>query len=249
MEGCRQAAILNAYETVTGIDEVGRGPLAGPVVAAAVTFSKDTTIEGLNDSKKLTAKKRKALEELIYKEAVSVSVSFIFESEIDELNIYQAAKKAMLEAVSELEQAPFYILADAMDLKEAGVPCESIIKGDQKEPCIMAASIVAKEARDRFMIKLGEKHPQYGFEKHMGYGTALHMSALKEFGVLPYHRRSFKPVMKTILREPALLSAEIGGLSPALIVEFMSRVKKMGLSEELQENVSIINKALSGRLV
>jgi ribonuclease HII len=182
---------------IAGVDEVGRGPLAGPVVAAAVILPKDIYLPGLNDSKKLSEAKREMLFDQIQACAISIGIGFVSAKEIDELNIYQATKKAMLQAVQQLEPKPDYLLIDAMELPLM-IPQRSIIKGDANSISIAASSIVAKVTRDRLMKKLGKKYPQYGFEKHMGYGTEQHLEAIQRYGVTPEHRKSFAPVREAL---------------------------------------------------
>ncbi|MDR7074547.1 ribonuclease HII [Fictibacillus barbaricus] len=178
---------------VAGVDEVGRGPLAGPVVAAAVILPEGFTLEGINDSKKLSEKKRDTLYESIISNAVSYSVCLIEPLQIDEINIYQASKLAMTEAICKLYIEPDQLLIDAM---EVPLPIDQmkIIKGDEKSISIAAASIVAKVTRDNYMKKLDEVYPHYGFKKNMGYGTKEHLEALRKFGATDVHRKSFNPV-------------------------------------------------------
>ena len=175
---------------IAGVDEVGRGPLAGPVVAAAVIMPKGFYIEGITDSKKLSEKKRNNFEQLILDNALAVGISFINEKLIDEVNIYEASRMAMIDAINKLSIKPEIVLVDAMPLN-IDVQTESIIKGDEKSFMIACASIVAKQTRDRFMDELSIKYPEYGFEKHKGYGTKAHIDALKEYGPCVYHRLSF----------------------------------------------------------
>lgn len=184
-------------EYIAGVDEVGRGPLAGPVVAAAVIMPKGFYIEGITDSKKLSEKKRNEFEKLILENAISVGISFMSEKVIDEINIYEASRKAMIDAISKLNPIPEIVLADAMPL-DIEVKTESIIKGDEKSFMIACASIVAKQTRDRFMDELALKYPEYGFEKHKGYPTKYHKEALKKYGVLDIHRRTYKPVQEIL---------------------------------------------------
>jgi len=179
---------------IAGCDEVGRGPLAGPVVAAAVILDSNILIEGLNDSKKLSEKKRAALDIEIREKAIAYKIIYIYPKEIDEINIYQASKKAMIEAILNLEPKPSFVLSDAMPLVELGIPFESIIKGDSKSATIAAASIIAKVERDNYMVEMSKKYPEYGFEKHKGYPTKQHIEALNKYGVLEIHRKSYKPV-------------------------------------------------------
>ena len=177
---------------ICGIDEAGRGPLAGPVVVAAVIMPKDSMIEGVNDSKKVSEKKREKLYELIIEEAISYSVGIVDQNDIDRINILNATKAGLTEAVRTLKVKPELILVDALtNIDTCGVPYQSIIKGDAKSYSIAAASIIAKVTRDRIMREWDKVYPQYGFEKHKGYGTAAHISAIKENGLCPLHRLSF----------------------------------------------------------
>ena len=180
------------YNYICGIDEAGRGPLAGPVVVAAVIMPKDSMIEGVNDSKKVSEKKREKLYELIIEEAISYSVGIVDQNEIDRINILNATKAGLTEAVRTLKVKPELILVDALtNIDTCGVPYQTIIKGDAKSYSIAAASIIAKVTRDRIMREWDKVYPQYGFEKHKGYGTAAHISAIKENGLCPLHRLSF----------------------------------------------------------
>lgn len=174
-----------------GIDEAGRGPLAGPVVAGAVVLKKDAQILYLNDSKKLSEKRREELYLEIQEKAVSWAVGIAGPERIDEINILQATYEAMREAVSKLSVPPDILLNDAVTIPGLDIPQVSIIKGDAKSVSIAAASVMAKVTRDHMMAQYGELYPQYGFAKHKGYGTAAHIAALKEFGPCPIHRRSF----------------------------------------------------------
>jgi ribonuclease HII len=186
----------NGYTYIAGCDEVGRGPLAGPVVVAAVILPLDLRIEGINDSKKLSEKKREALYKEIMQKAISVGISFISEEDVDRLNIYEATKKGMLEAISKLNPKPEHVLIDAMPLHELEIEHTSIIHGDALSASIGAASIIAKVTRDHYMEKMDFKYPNYGFAKHKGYGTKQHLEALNKYGPCPIHRRSFSPVQK-----------------------------------------------------
>ena len=180
------------YEYVCGIDEAGRGPLAGPVVVAAVIMPKDSMIEGVNDSKKVSEKKREKLYDLITEEAIAYGVGIVDEKEIDRINILNATKAGLTEAVKSLKQKPDVILVDALtNIDTEGIQYRSIIKGDAKSYNIAAASIIAKVTRDRIMRERDKIYPQYGFEKHKGYGTAAHIAAIKENGLCPLHRLSF----------------------------------------------------------
>ena len=177
------------YTYIAGVDEAGRGPLAGPVVVAAVVMPLDKLIEGVNDSKKLSAKKREALYELIMQSALSVKVSVISHEIIDEINILNATKRGMLECINGLEHADVALI-DAVKL-QAQIPTLPIIHGDALSYSIAAASIVAKVTRDKLMLEYDKLYPQYNFGKHKGYGTAEHIKMLKEYGPCTIHRRSF----------------------------------------------------------
>ena len=177
---------------VCGIDEAGRGPLAGPVVVAAVIMPEDSFIEGVNDSKKISEKKREKLYEEITQSAIAWGVGIIDQNEIDDINILNATKKGLTTALMELKEKPDIILVDALTkIDTLGIQYESIIKGDAKSYSIAAASIIAKVTRYRIMRQWDEIYPQYGFEKHKGYGTKMHIEAIKEYGLCPLHRRSF----------------------------------------------------------
>ncbi len=177
------------YKYIAGVDEAGRGPLAGPVVVAAVVMPLDKLIEGVNDSKKLSAKKREALYELIMQSALSVKVSVISHEIIDEINILNATKRGMLECINGLEHADVALI-DAVKL-QAQIPTLPIIHGDALSYSIAAASIVTKVTRDKLMLEYDKLYPQYNFGKHKGYGTAEHIKMLKEYGPCTIHRRSF----------------------------------------------------------
>lgn len=180
------------FEFICGIDEAGRGPLAGPVVVASVIMPADSIIEGVNDSKKVSEKKREKLYDLILEEAISYGVGIIGQDEIDDINILNATKKGLTMSLKELDKKPDLIIVDALThIDTLGIPYESIIKGDAKCYSISAASIIAKVTRDRIMREWDKVYPQYGFERHKGYGTAAHISAIKENGLCPLHRLSF----------------------------------------------------------
>lgn len=178
-------------EYVGGIDEVGRGPYAGPVVTACVILPKNCKIEGVNDSKKLSHQKREELFEIIKKEAVSVGVGIVDNYEIDELNILQATYKAMRTAIENMSIKPQQLLVDAVTIPNIDIPQESIIKGDAKSISIGAASIIAKVVRDRMMVEYAKIYPQYGFESNVGYGSKYHEEAIRKYGLCDIHRRSF----------------------------------------------------------
>ena len=179
------------YEYVAGVDEAGRGPLAGPVCAAAVIFPQGVVIDGINDSKKLSEKKRDLLYDEIIEKALSYSIQFVEPEVIDEINIRQATSLAMHNAVKELSVSPSYVIIDGKDNIPYDIPYEYVIKGDAKSQTIAAASILAKVSRDRLMTALDEKYPEYGFKKHKGYGTALHIEAIQKYGITEIHRKSF----------------------------------------------------------
>ena len=179
-------------EYICGIDEAGRGPLAGPVVVGAVIMPKDSFIEGVNDSKKVSEKKREKLYDEITENAIAWSVGIVDQKTIDEINILNATKLALKKALEGLKQRPDIIMVDALDKMDTlGIPYISVIKGDAKIYSISAASIIAKVTRDRIMREWDEVYPMYGFAKHKGYGTAMHIQALKENGPCMLHRRSF----------------------------------------------------------
>lgn len=186
-------------EYIAGTDEAGRGPLAGPVVAAAVILPKGLIITGVNDSKQLTEKKREELFDIINEKALAVGVSFIDNNKIDEINILEASRLAMMEAIKQLKIKPQYVLSDAMKMN-IDVPVKPIIKGDALSESIAAASIIAKVLRDRYMDEMDLKYPNYGFKKHKGYPTKDHIEAIKKYGITPIHRKTFKPI-KTMLIE------------------------------------------------
>lgn len=181
----------DSVQILCGVDEAGRGPLAGPVCAAAVILPKETVIEGLNDSKKLSEKKREQLYDVICETAVSYAISFATVAEIEELNILHATQLAMIRAINELDPIPDLAIIDGNQAGDIKFPHETVIKGDASCVSIAAASILAKVTRDRFMVEMAEQYPNYHFEKHKGYGTKDHYNALREFGPCPIHRPSF----------------------------------------------------------
>ena len=185
---------------IAGIDEVGRGPLIGPVVCAAVILKEDFYDERINDSKKLTEKKREMLYDVIYENAISIGIGSSSPEVIDEINILQATKRAMLEAVNNLEVKPEHLLIDAVKL-DTEIPSTSIIKGDAKSISIAAASIIAKVTRDSMMIKLDEEYPMYDFKHNKGYGTKKHIEAIYKYGVLDSHRKTFEPIKSILEKE------------------------------------------------
>lgn len=185
---------------VAGVDEVGRGPLIGPVVTACVILPHDFVLEGLTDSKKLTEKKREQFYQYIMEHALSVSIGMKDEKVIDEVNIYEATKLAMYEAIEQAPIKPEHVLIDAMKLEQLEMPSTSIIKGDAKSISIAAASVIAKVTRDRMMIELDKKYPMYGFKSHKGYPTKKHVEAILKYGLIDGYRKTFKPI-STILSE------------------------------------------------
>lgn len=179
------------YKSICGVDEAGRGPLAGPVCAAAVILPADSDIPGLNDSKKLTDKKRRELFPVICEKAIAYSIAFADHAEIDEINILQATYLAMERAIGQLSVKPDFALIDGNRAKDFGLSLETIVGGDGRSASIAAASILAKVTRDDYMLKMAEAYPQYGFEVHKGYGTKAHYAALAESGPCPIHRMTF----------------------------------------------------------
>lgn len=185
-------AYSKGYNCVCGVDEAGRGPLAGPVFAAAVILPRGYVIEGVNDSKKLSEKKREKLFEKIKTEALCYSIASVDEKTIDEINILNATFLAMEKAVEGLEIKTDFVMIDGNRApKHLDIPCQTVVKGDAKSASIAAASILAKVSRDRFMLEMAEKYPEYCFEKHKGYGTKLHYEMLDKYGVSEIHRKSF----------------------------------------------------------
>ena len=176
---------------LAGVDEAGRGPLAGPVFAAAVILADDVIIEGINDSKKLSEKKRELLYDEICEKAISYCVASVDEKEIDDINILQATFKAMRNAVSGLSVKPDYVLIDGNKSPSTSFAEETVVKGDSKSMSIAAASILAKVSRDRYITGIADKYPGYGFEKHKGYGTKAHYEAIEKLGICPIHRKTF----------------------------------------------------------
>ena len=178
---------------IAGVDEVGRGPLIGPVVAAAVILPHDFYLEGLTDSKKLSEKKREAFYQIIEEKAIAIGVGIISEKRIDEINIYEATKEAMITAINNLNPKPDHILIDAMPL-DLSIPTTSIIKGDYLSVTISAASVIAKVTRDHMLYEIDKEYPMYDLKNNKGYGTKKHLEALKKYGITKYHRLSYKPV-------------------------------------------------------
>lgn len=188
------------YKLIGGIDEVGRGPLVGPVVTACVILPEDFALDGLTDSKKLSEKKRDMFYDIIMEKAISVGIGIMDEDVIDKVNIYEATKLAMYQAVDNMSVKPDYILIDAMKLDKLDVPSTSIINGDLKSITISAASVIAKVTRDRMMYELDKKYPMYKFAKNKGYPTKDHIEAISKYGILKEHRKTFKPVTEHVNR-------------------------------------------------
>lgn len=186
------------YELIAGTDEAGRGPLCGPVVAAAVILPKNYKLEGLNDSKQLSEKKRDKYFEIIKKDAISYGISIVDAKTIDEINIYEASRKAMLEAINKLDVTPDFVLTDAMPLPMDN--SKAIIHGDALSLSIAAASVLAKVTRDEIMYELDKKYPEYGFKSHKGYPTKKHLENIKKYGILDNYRLTYKPV-KALMEE------------------------------------------------
>lgn len=188
----------NNINYIGGVDEVGRGPLIGPVVTACVILPKDFYLEGLTDSKKLSEKKRDIFYDYIMDHALAVSVGMMDEKVIDKVNIYEATKLAMYQAIENCKIKPEHVLIDAMKLEKLEIPSTSIIKGDAKSISIAAASVIAKVTRDRMMIELDEKYPMYGFKKHKGYPTKKHIEAILKYGLIDGYRKTYKPISEII---------------------------------------------------
>lgn len=188
----------NGINLIAGMDEVGRGPLIGPVVTACVILPKDFVLDGLTDSKKLSEKKREEFYDYIMEHAISVGIGMMDEKVIDEVNIYEATKLAMYQAVEKSKVKPEHVLIDAMKLDKLEMPSTSIIKGDAKSISIAAASVIAKVTRDRMMIELDKKYPMYGFKSHKGYPTKKHIEAIKEYGLIDGYRKTFKPISEMV---------------------------------------------------
>lgn len=193
----------SGVDYVAGMDEVGRGPLIGPVVTACVILSKNFILEGLTDSKKLSEKKREEYYNYIMEHALSVSIGMMDEKVIDKVNIYEATKLAMYQAVEKSSIKPQHVLIDAMKLEKLGMPSTSIIKGDAKSISIAAASVIAKVTRDRMMIELDQRYPMYGFKSHKGYPTKKHVEAIEQYGLIDGYRKTFKPISTMLEKEVA----------------------------------------------
>ena len=193
---------------IAGVDEVGRGPLVGPVVTACVILPPDFELDGLTDSKKLSLKKREKFFDIIMDKAISVGIGIKDNKVIDEVNIYQATKLAMYEAINNCKTKPEHVLIDAMKLEDLTMPSTSIIKGDLKSISISAASVIAKVTRDRMLEELHQLYPMYNFKKNAGYPTKEHVKAIEEHGIIPEHRKTFKPVSENLTRMNALSSKD-----------------------------------------
>jgi len=184
-------ALANGYKSVCGVDEAGRGPLAGPVCAAAVILPEGVIIDGVNDSKKLSEKKRESLFDVIREQALSYSIAYATVDEIEEINILNATMLAMRRAIDGLDIKADYAMIDGNKIPPIDIDAECIVKGDAKSMSIACASILAKVSRDRLLYKYAEEYPMYGFDKHKGYGTKVHREAILKYGPCPYHRKSF----------------------------------------------------------
>lgn len=184
-------ALAKGYKSVCGVDEAGRGPLAGPVCAAAVILPEGVIIDGVNDSKKLSEKKRDSLFDVIREQALSYSIAYATVDEIEEINILNATMLAMRRAIDGLEIKADYAMIDGNKIPPLDIDAECIVKGDAKSMSIACASILAKVSRDRLLYKYAEEYPMYGFDKHKGYGTKVHREAILKYGPCPYHRKSF----------------------------------------------------------
>lgn len=188
----------NKITLIAGVDEAGRGPLCGPVVAAACILPKNYHLEGLNDSKQLSEKKREEFFKILNKEAISIGVGIVSAKEIDELNILEASRKAMYIALNNLDITPEYILSDAMSLNDIDIPSRPIIHGDALSLSIAAASVIAKVTRDHIMMELDQKYPEYLLKKHKGYPTKEHLALIKKYGINEEYRMTYKPVKEVI---------------------------------------------------
>lgn len=188
---------------IAGVDEVGRGPLIGPVVTACVILPKNFKLDGLTDSKKLSEKKREEFYPYIMEHALSVSIGMKDNNVIDDVNIYEATKLAMYECINQSSIKPEHVLIDAMKLEKLDIPSTSIIKGDSKSISIAAASVIAKVTRDRMLIELDKKYPMYGFKDHKGYPTKKHIEAIYKYGLIDGYRKTFKPISEIVKKELA----------------------------------------------
>jgi ribonuclease HII len=191
------------FHYIAGVDEAGRGPLAGPVVAAAVILKKGAKLEIVNDSKQLTEKQRDLALIEIKENALAIGIGIASVEEIDLINIYRATKEAMYSAIEKLKIKPEFVLIDAMPM-ELDIPLKSIIKGDELSVSIAAASIVAKTTRDAYMLEMDKIFPEYGFKNHKGYGTKEHLQAIETYGITPIHRKSFQPIKSMLHQKPTL---------------------------------------------
>ncbi len=190
----------NGITLIAGVDEAGRGPLCGPVVAAAVILPKNYELAGLNDSKQLSEKKREKYFKILESEALSIGVGIVSPKEIDEINILEASRKAMYIALNNLDVTPEYILSDAMSLNDIDIPSRPIIHGDALSLSIAAASVIAKVTRDHIMYELDKEYPEYNFKKHKGYPTKEHLELIEKYGITKDYRRSYKPVQNIIAK-------------------------------------------------
>lgn len=196
------------YKLVAGIDEVGRGPLAGPVVAAAVILPGESILPGLDDCKRLSGKRRQDLYELIKEKALAIGIGMVHPEGIDEANVMMATYKSMVKAVADLSVTPDYLLIDALHLPNVSQPQSPIVGGDGQSCSIAAASIVAKVARDEYMIEMDKRYPQYGFANHKGYGTLEHREALEQYGPCPIHRKNYGSVREIVTLAPGAVFAD-----------------------------------------
>lgn len=195
-----KSLLEKGYKYIAGCDEVGRGPMAGPVVTAAVVLDPNVKIEGLNDSKKLSYKRREELSKIIKEKALEYSITYIDNDEVDKINVLEASRKGMSKCVKCLSHCD-YVLTDCMKLYDISLPVDDYIKGDQTSASIAAASIIAKVERDHYMEEMAKVYPNYGFEKHKGYVTKLHKDAIKKYGICKLHRKSYAPVIEIINKE------------------------------------------------
>jgi len=197
-EDFEQQARMKGFSLIAGIDEAGRGPLAGPVVAAAVVLPIGADLDGIDDSKKLTAKKRETLFDAIYQQAISVGIGIVDPVEIDRINILQATRLCMAMAMQNLRPSPHYLLVDGNVSIQTTIPQETIKGGDGRSVSIASASVIAKVTRDRLMVLYDDEFPEFGFRKHKGYGTKAHCEAIRTFGCCPIHRKTFRRVREYV---------------------------------------------------
>lgn len=241
MQKFEKELFANDYQLIGGVDEAGRGPLAGPVAAAVVILPQEIFIPGLNDSKKLSEKKREELFSVIQEQAIDLGVGIINSTRIDEINILNANYEAMQEAIADLEKTPDYLLVDGEEIPEIDIEQEKVVDGDARSISIAAASIIAKVTRDRMLVEYAKEYPEYGFAGHKGYGTAEHIAALKEHGPCEIHRYSFSKVKEAALGEDYHLFKE--GLEKAESVAELESI-----AETVRECTELLSELELGEL-